>query len=179
MKILKTILFVILGIVALCLIVALFVKKDYAVEKEVVINQPKAVVYDYIKMLKNQDNFSVWAKMDPTMKKDYKGTDGTVGFVSAWESEDGNVGKGEQEIKNIIEGERVDYNLHFIKPFESSSDAYMATESVDSTHTKVKWGFVGRMDYPTNLMLVFMDMNEAVGKDFATGLTNLKGILEK
>ncbi|RYU95859.1 SRPBCC family protein [Emticicia agri] len=179
MKILKTILFVILGIVAVCLIAALFIKKDYAVEKEVIINQPKAVVFDYIKMLKNQDNFSVWAKMDPAMKKEYKGTDGTVGFVSAWDSEDGNVGKGEQEIKNIVDGERVDYNLHFIKPFDSSSDAYMVTESVDSTHTKVKWGFVGRMAYPTNLMLAFMDMNEAVGKDFATGLTNLKGLLEK
>lgn len=179
MKILKTILFVILGIVAVCLIAALFIKKDYAVEKEVVISQPKAIVFDYIKMLKNQDNFSVWAKMDPKMKKEYKGTDGTVGFVSAWDSEDGNVGKGEQEIKNIVEGERVDYNLHFIKPFESSSDAYMATESMDSTHTKVKWGFVGRMAYPTNLMLAFMDMNEAVGKDFATGLSNLKGLLEK
>jgi hypothetical protein len=179
MKILKTILFVILGIVAICLIAALFIKKDYAVEKEVVINKPKAVVFDYVKMLKNQDNFSVWAKMDPNMKKEYKGTDGTVGFVSAWDSEDGNVGKGEQEIKNIVEGERVDYNLHFIKPFESSSDAYMSTESIDSTHTKVKWGFVGRMSYPTNLMLVFMDMNEAIGKDFSTGLTNLKGELEK
>lgn len=179
MKILKTILFVILGIVAVCLIAALFIKKDYAVEKEVIINQPKAVVFDYIKMLKNQDNFSVWAKMDPAMKKEYKGTDGTVGFVSAWDSENGNVGQGEQEIKNIVAGERVDYNLHFIKPFESSSDAYMVTESVDSTHTKVKWGFVGRMAYPTNLMLALMDMNEAVGKDFATGLTNLKGLLEK
>ena len=55
----------------------------------------------------------------------------------------------------------------------------MTTESVDSTHTKVKWGFVGRMNYPTNLMLVVMDMNEAIGKDFSTGLSNLKGILEK
>ncbi|GAB3523847.1 SRPBCC family protein [Emticicia fontis] len=179
MKILKTILFVILGIVAVCLIAALFIKKDYAVEKEVVINKPKAEVFDYIKMLKNQNNYSVWAKIDPNMKKEFKGTDGTVGFVSAWDSEDSNVGKGEQEIKNIVEGERVDYNLHFMKPFDSSSDAYMATESVDSTHTKVKWGFVGKMAYPTNLMLAFMDMNEAVGKDFATGLSNLKGLLEK
>jgi hypothetical protein len=179
MKILKTTLFVILGIVALCLIVALFVKKDYAVEKEIVINQPKSVVFDYIKMLKNQNNFSVWAKMDPAMKKEFRGTDGTVGFVSAWDSENGNVGKGEQEIKNIVDGERVDYNLHFIKPFESSSDAYMITESVDSTHTKVKWGFEGKMAYPTNLMLVVMDMNEAIGKDFSTGLANLKGLLEK
>jgi hypothetical protein len=25
------------------------------------INQPKKIVFDYIRMLKNQDNFSVWA----------------------------------------------------------------------------------------------------------------------
>ena len=84
-----------------------------------------------------------------------------------------------QQIKNIIEGERVDYLLHFIEPFESSDDAYMITESVDSTHTKVKWGFSGKMAYPTNLTLAFMDMEDAVGKDFAAGLTKLKSLLEK
>ena len=31
----------------------------------ITINQPKKTVFDYIRMLKNQDNFSVWAKMDP------------------------------------------------------------------------------------------------------------------
>ena len=179
MKTLRTILLIILGIVAIALIAALFVKEDYAVEKEVIINKPKAEVFEYIKHLKNQDNFSVWAKMDPNMKKTYKGIDGTVGFVSAWESDNDDVGQGEQTIKNIVEGQKVDYLLHFIKPFESDSDAYMITESVDSTQTKVKWGFVGKMAYPTNLMLVFMSMDEIIGKDFETGLNNLKGILEK
>jgi hypothetical protein len=37
-------------------------------------------------MLKNQDNFSVWAKMDPEMKKYYRGMGGNPGFVSGGES---------------------------------------------------------------------------------------------
>src|SRR5687767_6815253 len=106
MKILKRILFSVLGLVAILLIVALFVKKDYAVEREITINKPKQEVFAYIKYLKNQDNFSKWGSMDPAMQKSYTGTDGAVGAVSAWKG-NSDVGEGEQEIKKITEGERI------------------------------------------------------------------------
>ena len=179
MKILKRILLVILIIIAIPLIVALFVKKDYAVEREIVINKPKQEVFDYIKYLKNQDNYSKWATMDPNMKKSYQGTDGTVGFVSHWESENENVGWGEQEIKNIVDGERIDFELRFIKPFESTEPAYMTTEAMSDNQTKVKWGFSGHMNYPMNLMLLFMNMEKMIGDDLQTGLSNLKEVMEK
>lgn len=179
MKIVKTILLVIVGIIALVLIVAMFTKKEYAIEREIVINQPKQVVFDYIKLLKNQDNYSKWAKMDPNSKKVYKGTDGTVGFVSAWESLDKNVGQGEQEIVKIDEGNRIDLGLHFIKPFDAKASAYMVTETVTENQTKVKWGFASKMPYPMNIMLLFMDMEKMLGDDLNIGLTSLKGILEK
>jgi uncharacterized protein YndB with AHSA1/START domain len=179
MKILKIILFSIIGIIALALVTAALVKKEYAVEREIVINKPKADVFAYILALKNQDNFSVWAMRDPNMKKEFKGTDGTVGFVSAWDSQNEHVGKGEQEIKKITPGERIDYELRFIKPFEATDYAYMSTEAVTENQTKVKWGFNGKMPYPMNLMLLFMDMDKMLGKDLEAGLNNLKGILEK
>lgn len=168
---------VIVSIIAIPFIVALFMKKDYAVEREIIINKPKQQVFGYIKLLKNQDNYSKWVMMDPKAKKDYKGTDGTVGFVSAWDSQNKDVGQGEQEIKNIIEGERMDLGLHFIKPFEGRANAYMTTTAVSENQTKVKWGFNGTMKYPMNLMLMFME--KKLGDDFSTGLTNLKGVLEK
>ncbi|MBL0145939.1 MAG: SRPBCC family protein [Chitinophagaceae bacterium] len=178
MKILKRILFFVIAIVAIALITALFVSKDMKAEREIVINKPKAEVFNYIKSLKNQDNYSKWSRMDPNMKKTYTGTDGTVGFVSAW---DGNkdVGKGEQEIKKITEGERVDFELRFIKPWESKANAFMTTTAVNDSTTKVVWGFDSKMAYPMNLMKLFMDMDKAIGDDFATGLTNLKANLEK
>jgi hypothetical protein len=179
MKIFKKILIGLAILIAIPFLIAIFTKKDYAVERETTINKSKQEVFDYVKFLKNQDNYSKWAMMDPNMKKEYKGTDATVGFVSAWDSDKDDVGKGEQEIKKITEGERIDYELRFIEPFEATDYAYMSTEAVDSTSTKVKWGFNGRMNYPMNLFLLCMDMDGMLGKDLETGLSNLKSVLEK
>jgi hypothetical protein len=179
MKIIKKIASIILGLIALLLIIALFVNKEYAVVREVKINKPKSEVFGYVKYLKNQDNYSVWAKMDPLMKKEYKGTDGTVGFVSAWDSNVKDVGKGEQEITKITDGERLDVELRFFKPFKSTDYAYMITENISNNETKVLWGFKGKMPYPMNLMLLCMNMDKMLGKDLETGLQNLKSTLEK
>jgi len=179
MKIIKAILLTILITIAAALITALFVKKEIGTEKEVLINRPKDQVFAYIKLLKNQDQYSKWASMDPAMVHSYRGTDGTVGFVSAWESKKDDVGSGEQEITKITEGERIDYALRFLEPFESQAETWFTTAATDSAHTLVKWGFKGKMNYPLNLMRLFMDMDESIGKDFETGLSNLKALLEK
>lgn len=179
MGILKKIVITLAILIAIPLIVALFVKKEYAVEREITINKPKQEVFDYVKLLKNQDHYSKWATMDPNMKKTYRGTDGIVGFVSAWDSKIDSVGVGEQEIKKIVEGERIDFELRFIKPFEATEPAYMITEAASENQTKVKWGFSGHMDYPMNLMMLFMDFEKMIGDDLQTGLNNLKTVLEK
>lgn len=179
MKILRKIAIVILSLIALLLVVALFVRKDYAVVREVTINKPSQEVFDYVKFLKNMDNYSVWAKLDPNMKKEYRGTDGTVGFVSAWESNVKNVGTGEQEITKIVPGQRLDVELRFVKPFKSTDYAYMITENVSDNQTKVMWGFTGKMPYPMNLMLLCMNMDKMLGNDLEIGLNNLKSTLER
>jgi hypothetical protein len=109
---------IIIAVIAIPLLLALLIKKTYTAKRSIVINQPKAVVFDYLRYLRNQDNFSKWATMDPHMKKTYTGTDGTVGFVSAWDSKQKNVGAGEQEIKQINEGTSLVYDLRFIRPFK-------------------------------------------------------------
>ena len=178
MKILKNIIIFIAGIVVLALVVALFVPKDYTVQRSVVINKPKTELFDYIKYLKNQNNFSKWAQMDPNMKKTFTGTDATPGFVSAW---DGNkeVGKGEQEIKSITEGQKVDYELRFEKPMKSVAHAAMSTDSVGVSQTKVTWQIDGKMVYPLNIMRIFMSMDKMLGGDLEIGLNNLKTQQEK
>jgi uncharacterized membrane protein len=176
MRIIKKILLIIVAIIALFLIVALFVSKDYKVEKSITINKPKTEIFNYIKSLKNQDNFSKWASLDPSMKKSYTGTDSTVGFTSHWEGND-KVGKGEQEIKKITEGQRMDFELRFEKPMKDVAQAYMTTDSVAPNQTLVKWGLTGHMTYPMNIMGLVM--NKMIGGDFETGLANLKALQEK
>lgn len=172
------IIWIVLIVVAIPLVVALFVKKAYSVEREIMIVRPPHVVFNYLKYLKNQDKFSKWANMDPKMKKEYRGIDGTVGFVSAWESQDKNVGKGEQEIKKITEGKRIDFEIRFIKPFTAVAKAYMTTDQMSKNETIVNWGFDSQMNYPMNLMLLF-NMEKKIGDDLTTGLVNLKNQLEQ
>jgi hypothetical protein len=180
MKILIGIIIVLVGLIVIFLVIGLFVKKDYSVGEEILVNKPKTAVFDFLKFLKNQNKFSVWALMDPDMKTVFKGTDGTVGFVSAWESDNNkNVGKGEQEILKIVDGERIDYEIRFLKPFKSTSWAYLTTVAINDNQTKVHWGFTGKMKYPTNLTLLFMHMEKMVGGDLQKVLQNLKTLMEK
>lgn len=176
-KTLKIILIVLVIIIAVPLILAAFTKKDYAVEREIVIHKPKQEVFDFVKLLRNQDLYSKWAEMDPNQVNTYTGVDGTPGFISAWEG-NRDVGKGEQEIIRVVEGERIDTELRFIEPFKSQSDAYLITESIGDHQTLVRWGFSGRMPWPMNLFLLIMDMDESIGADYDYGLHKLKNILE-
>jgi hypothetical protein len=174
----KIVAIVALLLIAIPLLVALFVKKEYHVEREVMINRPLEDVFEYVKYLKNQDNFSVWASRDPNMKQEFRGTDGTIGFVSAWEGNK-DVGKGEQAIVNIIDGERIDYTLRFIEPWEGYAESTISTEGVSEVQTRVVWRFESSMPYPFNVMLLFMNMDDLVGNDLQAGLNNLRLILER
>lgn len=177
MKILKGIGLGLLALIALLLIAALFVPKDFAIRRDITIAKPKSEVFAYVSHLKNQNSYSKWALMDPNMKKDFRGTDGRPGFISAW---DGNkdVGKGEQEIKKITEGKCMETEIRFERPFKSVANAYMNTEAAGDAQTKVTWGFEGRQPYPMNIMRLFMNMDKRIGDDLQTGLTNLKNNLE-
>ncbi len=176
MKILKTLLIVIVVIIAIPLIIAIFVSKDYAVEREITINKPETEVFNYVKHLKNQDYYSVWSMADPNMKTEFTGTDGTPGFIYAW---DGNkdVGKGEIEIQSITENERMDMELRFIEPWEGTAYGYMATEPAGDNSTKVIWGMKGTSAYPMNFMNLFTD--SMIGGNIEKSLANLKTNLEK
>ncbi len=179
MSILLGILGGVAALVILLLIIALFTKKSYVIERDVVINQPVQTVFDYIKFIKNQDNYSVWNRIDPAMKKTYTGTDGTVGFTYAWDSANKKAGKGEQQITSIQPNEKLGMAIHFIKPFEGLADVHMTTTALSATQTKVQWGLASKMNYPMNIMLLLMNIENMLGKDLATGLNNLKDILEK
>lgn len=173
-----TVLYIFLGVVLLILILVVIAPKTYNVSRSIEINQPKDVVFAHLKSLKKQNEWSPWAKRDPNMQERFTGTDGEVGAINHW---NGNrqVGQGEQEITKIVEGERVESQLRFLKPFKSISDAYLVTESVGADRTKVTWGFSGQNKFPMNIMMMFMSMDKAVGKDFEEGLSNLKEIMEK
>ena len=179
MKFLKVTLIVIVSIVAIVLVLGLVAKNEIKIERTVVINKPKADVFNYIKLIKNEVKYNKWPMADPNLRVTYTGTDGTPGFTSKWDSDMKEVGSGEHEIKKITEGERVDTEVRFFKPFEGKGDSYMTTQSAGDNQSKVAWGFYEKMKYPMNVMLLFIDIPGMLGKDMDESLNTLKSNIEK
>jgi Ca2+/Na+ antiporter len=165
------------GFVAFLLIIALFLKKEYSVQHEITINKPAQEVFNYVKLLKNQKYYNKWVMMDPNLVTQDTGTDGTIGFFSAWKSQQKNLGQGEQTIKGIIDGKQVDLEIRFIKPFEGLAQVCCVIEPVSANASKVSWGLSTSMKYPRNLMLGLS--KKVIGGALAEGLAILKKVLEK
>lgn len=173
----NTLIYVIVGIVLLLLILSLIAPKGYNVFRKIEINKPISEVFEHLKYLQKQQEWSPWVRKDPNMEKKLTGTDGEVGAISYW---NGNkeVGEGEQEITKIIDGKRIEGELRFLKPWKSTSDCYFDVKEIGGGKTEVTWGFSGKNKFPISIMMLFMNMDKAVGKDFEEGLRTLKEQLE-
>lgn len=171
-----TILLVVAGVIVLLLIIALFMKREHYVNREIIINAPRQKVFEFLKLLKNQDQFNKWARADKDRKEETKGTDGTVGYIYSW-SGNKNAGEGEKEIMNLVEGKRIETEIRFVKPMRITASVIMETESLSDNQTKVNLSNAGTLKYPLNIMIPMAEKNFA--KDLDISLSTLKNILEK
>ncbi|HEX5024867.1 MAG TPA: SRPBCC family protein [Agriterribacter sp.] len=175
-KALKIIGVIVLLIIAFVLIAGLFVSKAYHLEKDITINAPREKVWRHVSSLREMEKWNPWREKDPNIKADFEGQDGTVGSVYKW-SGNKDVGSGSQTITKLEQPDRVETHLHFIEPFEGEADAFTRVEDTGNG-TKVTWGFDTRYAYPMNTMLLFIDMDEMMGKDYNNGLAKLKTLCE-
>src|SRR5690606_11055374 len=136
------------------------------------------VVFNDLKSLKRQNEWSAWARRDPQMQERLTGIDGEGGAISHWKANKQD-GEGEQEINHIVEGEREETELRYCQPFKSTSKAYLVTEECAPGSTRVTWGFTGKNKFPMTLFSLVMNMDKVLGKDFEEGLARLKEQLER
>lgn len=178
MKALKIILYVLLALVVIGGVLTFVAPTTCTVERAVVINAPKEVVFKNIKYFSNSEKWSPWKDYDPNMKVTLEGTDGEVGAISRWEGNK-DVGKGSQEITRIEDMKRVEEKLRFIEPFESEADVYLQMDDDSSGAVKVTWSFTSESPRPFNIFGLFVDMDKMMGDDFEKGLNRLKTLSEE
>jgi len=166
------------GVIALFALVILVAPKDFHVERSITINRTSEQVFAYLKSLRRGEQWSPWHKLDPNIKMEYRGTDGTVGAVAAWAGNE-QVGEGEQEITAITEGERIDYELRFMKPMEGTSTSSLFTKKLDSGRTEVTWTMDGHNEFPFNVLCLIFNGKDMIGDQFDEGLNNLKTVIER
>lgn len=144
--------------------------------RTVTVNKPVEQVFDFIKLTKNHDKFSVWNMADPDMKKEYSGTDGEAGFIYKWDSKK-SAGAGEQETMKIEPNKRIDHELRFLRPMKTVSSATFLLVTEGQNKTRVEWSFSGPMKFPMSLFKFFFQ--KMIAKDMDKSLANLKVLLEK
>jgi effector-binding domain-containing protein len=178
MKALKIIGGILIFLVLVLIILNFIAPKEYQVERSLIIDAPKEIVFKHIKYWRAWHSWSPWAERDKVMQVNIKGIDGEPGSVYEWTGDPDITGKGEMINTGIKENQEITYRLHFIEPIESQSDGYLRLLS-DGKQVKALWGFKGHYGFPVNIMMLFMNMDKAVGADFERGLENLKKICEE
>ena len=173
----KFILFVVANGILL-LIIGFFVRNDFDVEREIIIPKSETQVFRYIKFLKNQEHFLEWIKKDAKIKKAYLGIDGQPGFVVLWESKEKKIGKLKQELVSVTENDRIQTKFHLDTPFQLDAKTVLKTEFISNNFTRVSWKIHGNFNYPSNLKLLFVDMNLMLGTPLEVSLKNLKTSLQ-
>ena len=149
----------------------------FHVERSATIKAPPEKIFPFLNDFKLSQAWSPWEKKDPAMKRTFGNTTSGKGAYYAWEGNK-DVGKGSMEVAESTPPSRLVLNLTFLEPFEAHNTAtYVLKPEGDST--KVTWSIDGPMPYISKVVSIFCDMDTLIGKDFETGLANLKTIAEK
>jgi len=169
-------------LIFLAIIVVVFVvvvslrPSEFRVERTAVMAAPPAVVFAQVNDLRQWQEFSPWAKLDPAAKVTFTGPAYGVGSVFSWAGNK-EVGEGRMIIIESRPHELVRFRLDFVKPFASTSVAEF-TFKPKGEQTAVTWSMTGKNNFLFKAVGLFMDCDKMVGGQFEQGLANLKALVE-
>ena len=173
----KMISIVIVALIAAVLGLAVTQPDTFRVERSATIKAPPEKVYRLLNDFHQWPQWSPWERMDPAMQRTHGGAQNGIGATYAWEGNK-KVGKGRMEIVESVPPSKVTIKLDFLAPFEAHNTAeFLLTAQGDAT--TVTWAMTGPNMFLAKVMSVFASMDRMVGKDFESGLANLKAIAEK
>ncbi|OOO01067.1 MAG: hypothetical protein USCGTAYLOR_02734 [Chromatiales bacterium USCg_Taylor] len=174
---LKTITIIVVVLIAALLVYAATRPDTFRVKRATNIKAPPEKIFALINDFHSWGSWSAYEQKDPAMKRTYSGAANGEGAVYEWEG-DKNVGKGRMEIAETSPPSKVMIKLDFIKPFETHNIAEFTMEPKGDS-TNVTWDMHGPAPFISKVIGIFINMDSMVGKDFETGLANLKTVAEK
>lgn len=175
MRAVKTLLIVLVVLVAVVVAAGLMMPSQYRVERTAVINAPADKIYGFIADPREWKKWSVWNQRDPDMKITYSGSPAGAGAKWAWESK--SEGSGNMTFTRAEPGRGIEYELAF--PDMGMSSRGALTLGPEGSGTKVSWTNDGDVGKNPVMRLFVPFMDGMVGPDFAAGLANLKTLAEK
>ena len=174
MKVVKYVVFGLLGLGVALGLISLALPSSYRVERSIEINAPMETVYPLVYDPKAWARWSVWSRRDPAMTVSYSGAPAGVGAKWSWQSR--TEGGGNMEFTGAIFNKQVTYQVSFVN-FDGVLSGRFEFTPVGKG-VRVSW--IGEGDVGANpLMRYFaLAMDRMQGPDFDGGLSNLKQLAE-
>jgi uncharacterized protein YndB with AHSA1/START domain len=169
------VLYILLGIIAVLLLVAALLPGKYLVEKSIIINRPPAEVFNRVANLNYYKEWNPWQKQDPGATSTISGSPMHVGHKYHWSGK--KVGEGSLTIRSTVPSKAINFDLQFIKPFQSQAvDAWDFTDT--AAGTKTVWRNSGKFPFPVARLMGPMLLKQ-LNAQFEEGLRNLKAMCEQ
>lgn len=143
----------------------------YTVERGTTSTATAAALHERIVDLRRWRAWSPWEDLDPELQRTYGGADRGVGATYEW-SGNRRAGVGRMEVTDVVPDEQVTIDLHFQKPFRSSSTIVFRLDPMPDG-TEVTWTMTGPVTLMTRVMGLFTSMDRVIGPDFERGLQRL------
>lgn len=167
----KTILIVAAVGVAGLLVYAASKPDTFTIQRSASIKAPATKLHPLINDLHQFNTWNPYNLKDPAIKGAYRGPAAGPGAHYDFEGNK-DVGKGSIEI-TASAPDKVSMRLDMIEPFEGHNQVEFTLAPV-ADGAQVTWAMRGAAPFMYKLVGIFINMDQMVGRDFETGLANLK-----
>lgn len=142
----------------------------FSVQQSIEIQASPRQVYDLVRNFRRWPEWSPWIIVEPDCSLEFS----EDGMSYSWNGEV--IGSGGMRIANDEPGERIEYDLRFLKPFKSQADVAFRLLEKDGG-TEVVWSMQSAL--PFFLFFLKKQMVAMIGSDYDRGLLMMKALLEE
>jgi hypothetical protein len=167
---------VIAVIIAVVLAYAATRPDRFQVQRSLSIKASGDRIFPLINDLHSFNGWNPFVKKDPDSKGTYSGPPSGKGAGYAFEG--GKSGAGRIEIVDTAPPSTVTMRLTMIKPLAADNRVAFILEPQGDT-TRVTWAMDGQVPFVGKLIHLFFDVDAMVGREFETGLADLKTLAER
>jgi hypothetical protein len=173
---LKITLLVLIVLAAVVLLYAASRPDTFQVARTANIKAPPEAIFPLIDSLRAGEKWSPYYRKDPAMKGTYGGPERGAGATFDFAGNK-DVGSGRVTVIGSEAPGKVTMRLQMFKPI-AADNVVEFTLVPRGDATEVTWSMQGRQPFVGKVMGLVFDMDKMIGTDFATGLGNLKAIVE-
>ncbi|MFN8574274.1 MAG: SRPBCC family protein [Gemmatimonadaceae bacterium] len=171
------ILIAVLVLVVAVLALAASKSNTLVIQRSAQIDADASAVFAWLDDFHKWSDWSPWERLDPALQRTFSGSASGKGAVYEWQGNK-KVGSGRMEILESSPPRGLRIKLDFFTPFEGHNVTTFALVGRDKA-TDVTWTMEGPSNFQSKLMRTFINMDKLVGKDFESGLANLKQLAER